>query len=76
VWKGCSQASSHATHDSKHFLVDAKTLEEALRIIVSHLDKTVYSASQEAVSTNLAVPEEAEPIDEANGRLLRSKDQE
>jgi len=57
VWKACSQASSHATHDSKHFPVDANTLEEALRIIVSHLDKTVYSAGQEAVSTNLAEPE-------------------
>jgi hypothetical protein len=59
VWKACSQASSHATHDSRHFPVDANTLEEALRIIVSHLDKTVYSAGQEAVSTNLAEPEKA-----------------
>jgi hypothetical protein len=57
VWKGCSQASSHATRDSKHFPVDAKALEEALRIIVSHLDMTVYSAGQEAVSTNLTEPE-------------------
>jgi hypothetical protein len=59
AWKGCSQASSHATHDSKHFPVDPKTLEQALRIIVSHLDKTVYSASQEVVSSNLAKPVEA-----------------
>ena len=59
VWKACSQASSHATHDSKHFPVDAKTLEEALRIIVRHLDKTVYSAGQEAVSANLAEPKKA-----------------
>ena len=56
AWKGCSQASSHATHDSKHFPVDATTLEEALRSIASHLDKTVYSASDEVVSTNLAEP--------------------
>jgi hypothetical protein len=45
VWKGCSQASSHATHDSKHFPLKLETLEEAMRIIISHLDKTIYSDS-------------------------------
>jgi hypothetical protein len=53
VWKGCSQSSSHATHDSKHFPVDARTLEKAMRMIVNHLNKTVYAGTQETVSSNL-----------------------
>jgi hypothetical protein len=45
VWKGCSQASSHATHASNHFSVEPEILEQAMRIIISHLEKTIYSDS-------------------------------
>lgn len=44
VWKGCSQASGHPTHDSNHPPVDPLALDKALRIIVNHLEKTIYSA--------------------------------
>ena len=45
VWQGCSQASSHPTQDSNHPPVDPITLDNALRIIVSHLQRTIYSGS-------------------------------
>jgi hypothetical protein len=44
VWKGCSQASGHPTQDTNHPDVDPKTLDKALRIIVGHLKRTIYSA--------------------------------
>ncbi len=43
VWKGCSQASSHATNEYSHPPIsDRKELPEALGIILSHLQQTVY----------------------------------
>ena len=43
VWKGCSQASSHATNEYKHPSVsDGKELPEALTIIAEHLQNTIY----------------------------------
>ena len=45
VWQGCSQASSHPTQDSNHPPVDPMTLDKALRIIVDHLQRTIYSGS-------------------------------
>jgi hypothetical protein len=42
VWKGCSQASSHATHKSKHPPIRAKNLEKALTILLDHLSATIY----------------------------------
>jgi hypothetical protein len=45
VWLGCSQASSHPTQDSNHPPVDPMTLNNALRIIVNHLQRTIYSGT-------------------------------
>ena len=45
VWQGCSQASSHPTQDSNHPPVDPMTLDHALRIIVNHVQRTIYSGS-------------------------------
>ncbi len=43
VWKGCSQASSHATNAYNHPSVnDKKDLPEALKIILNHLQNTIY----------------------------------
>src|SRR5580700_1034291 len=43
VWKGCSQASSHATNPNNHPSVsDKKELPEALKIILDHLENTIY----------------------------------
>lgn len=43
VWKGCSQASSHATNASGHPSIgDKKELPEALEIILDHLQNTIY----------------------------------
>jgi hypothetical protein len=44
VWKGCSQASGHPTRGTNHPTVDNPTLDKALRIIVEHLKRTVYSS--------------------------------
>src|SRR5437867_220410 len=42
VWKGCSQASSHATNEYGHPSVsDKQDLPEALKIILDHLQKTI-----------------------------------
>jgi hypothetical protein len=43
VWKGCTQASSHATNAYNHPSVDdRKVLPEALKIILNHLQNTIY----------------------------------
>lgn len=43
VWKGCSQASSHATKAYNHPSVDDRTvLPEALKIVLDHLQETIY----------------------------------
>jgi hypothetical protein len=44
VWLGCSQASGHPTQDSNHPPVHPKALDKAIRIIVTHLKRTIYSA--------------------------------
>lgn len=46
VWKGCSQASSHATNAYNHPPVsDRKDLPEALKIILDHLQNTIYQTA-------------------------------
>jgi hypothetical protein len=44
LWKGCTQASSHATNaDPPHPSVDDQTvLREALKVILDHLQDTIY----------------------------------
>jgi hypothetical protein len=44
VWKGYSQASDHPTRGTSHPSLDAKTLDEALRIIIRHLENTIYKS--------------------------------
>ena len=41
VWKGCSQACSHATHNSNHPSVNEAVLSKTLGIIVRHLQDTI-----------------------------------
>jgi hypothetical protein len=43
VWKGCSQASAHATHGSNHPSIARDRLTDALRIVVNHLQRTVFN---------------------------------
>ncbi len=44
VWKGCSQASSHATNEYNHPSVcDRKELTETLTVILKHLQDTIYN---------------------------------
>jgi len=45
VWKGCSQASSHATNAYSHSPVNDKERCEALKIILDHLQSTIYKAA-------------------------------
>lgn len=45
VWKACSQASGHPTRDTNHLPLTDAVLDEALRIIVNHLEHTIYSGS-------------------------------
>ncbi len=42
VRQACTQASGHATRNTNHPRVDESALDEALRIIVRHLECTVY----------------------------------
>jgi hypothetical protein len=43
VWKGCSQATSHATEDANHPDLSDATLAEAMGIIIAHLEQTIYA---------------------------------
>ncbi len=43
TWKGCAQAISHPTRDTDHPRVDPETLTRALRVILPHLDRTIYA---------------------------------
>ena len=43
TWKGCSQATSHATSGSNHPLVSLSELERAQVLISEHLNRTIYS---------------------------------
>jgi hypothetical protein len=46
VWKGCSQAASHATNEYTHPSVDDRiTLPKALGVLVDHLQNTIYSTA-------------------------------
>jgi hypothetical protein len=50
VWKGCSQASSHATNAYNHPSVsDRKELPDAIKIIVDHLQNTIYNKAGENI---------------------------
>lgn len=51
VWKGCSQASGHPTQDSNHPPVDEKALDEAMRVIIAHIQKTIYSSASRLLTT-------------------------
>ncbi|MDD2764821.1 MAG: hypothetical protein PHE83_12700 [Opitutaceae bacterium] len=42
IWLGCTQATSHATHGSNHPSIRDPERNEALRIIWSHLENTIY----------------------------------
>lgn len=54
VWLGCSQATGHPTDGSNHPPVDEKALDEATRIIVNHLDSTIYAAAQRRLADVLS----------------------
>ena len=41
-WCGCSKASSHATDNSGHPSLDNAKRDEVMRLIMRHLDKTIY----------------------------------
>jgi hypothetical protein len=43
TWKGCSQATSHATSGSNHPPVSLPQLERAQVLISEHLNRTIYS---------------------------------
>lgn len=45
VWKGCSRAGSHATDDKNHPPVNETQLLNALKIILTHLQQTIYRAA-------------------------------
>jgi hypothetical protein len=49
LWKGCSQASSHPTHESNHPPIDEKHLVETLNIVIKHLQDTLYGPASEII---------------------------
>jgi hypothetical protein len=46
VWKGTSQASSHATNNSNHPAINEPIIADALQVIVDHLQRTIYNRAQ------------------------------
>jgi hypothetical protein len=54
VWKGCTLASSHATNAYNHPSVDDRAvLPEALKIILDHLQSTIYDKASIKLRDNL-----------------------
>ena len=50
VWKGCSQASSHATNEYNHPVVsDHQELPAALTIVLNHLQNTIYNRASRQI---------------------------
>jgi hypothetical protein len=50
VWKGCTKASSHATNAYNHPSVDDRTvLPEVLKIVLDHLQNTIYKKAGENI---------------------------
>jgi hypothetical protein len=45
VWRGCSQATSHATDGANHPPVTEPYLAEALQIVIDHLESTIYETA-------------------------------
>lgn len=43
TWKGCSQAIAHPTRGTGHPDVEAPTLTKVMRIIIPHLEATIYA---------------------------------
>lgn len=56
VWRGCSQASGHPTADSSHPPVDDKALDDAMRTIIGHLDRTIYAKSARKLIDEVMIP--------------------
>ncbi len=56
VWKGCAQASGHPTQDSNHPPVDDKALDAAMRIIIRHLNHTIYAKSARKLIDEVMIP--------------------
>jgi hypothetical protein len=56
VWKGCSQASGHPTQGTNHPSVDVKTLDEAIRIIIRHLEGTIYASGTRNLRNEAMIP--------------------
>lgn len=46
AWKGCTQASMHATIDTAHPPEDPKVLSKALAIVIKHLEKHLYEPNK------------------------------
>jgi hypothetical protein len=46
IWKGCSQATSHPTHNANHPPINIPQLEKALRIIFDHLENSLYGPAK------------------------------
>jgi hypothetical protein len=49
VWKGCSQATSHATSGSNHPSIARDRISEAVTIVVKHLQSTAYASAGQSV---------------------------
>jgi hypothetical protein len=56
VWQGCAQASSHPTQGSNHPPVNPAALDEAMRIIIRHLQRTIYAANNRDLVAETFVP--------------------
>lgn len=56
IWKGCSQASSHPTHDSHHADISEAKLAKALALIAQHLQDTVYNHAGEELRSFVVSP--------------------
>jgi hypothetical protein len=70
AWKGCTQASMHATKDTAHPPVDPKVLERALAIVIKHLEISLYEPNKHLYESGFNLLEVVRDQEERNRFLL------
>lgn len=58
IYKGCSQASSHATDRTKHPKVNERQLVKALSLVLDHLQRTIYAQNRRTITLHTLTPKD------------------
>ena len=70
AWKGCTQASMHATINTAHPPEDPKVLAGALAIVIKHLETNLYEPNKHLYESGFSLWEVVHDQEERNRFLL------